>query len=68
MRGSFHFDVPMRVAPTQGFLGATWYNVSNNDGAPSGMWFTPNMMIAYNDEGVNIVGTGDDAITFDAEL
>ena len=70
MRGSFNFDVTMRVAPTQGFLGSgTWYNQSNNAGAPDSMWFTPNMMIAYNDEGLNILGnSADDAITFSAEL
>ena len=70
MRGSFQFDGPMRVAPTQGFLGTcTWYNQSNNSGAPATMVFTPNLFIAYNDEGLNILGdTDDDAITFSAEL
>ena len=70
MRGSFQFDVPMRASPTQGFLGScTWYNQSNNSGAPATMIFTPNLFIAYNDEGLNILGdSSDDAITFSAEL
>jgi len=70
MRGCFHFDVPMRAAPTQGFIGSCgWYGQSNNTDAPSSLWFTPNMMIGYNDEGVNILGSGSgDFITFSAEL
>ena len=69
MRGTFHFDTPMRAAPTQGFLGdAGWYEVSGSD-APSTIIFTTNIMAAYNDQGVNILGdSADDAITFDAEL
>ena len=70
MRGTFHFDVPMRAAPTQGFLGSCgWYEVNGNSNAPSSLFFTPNVMAAYNDQGANILGDStDDAITFSAEL
>ena len=70
MRGTFHFDVPMRAAPTQGFLGdCGWYEVNTNTNAPQALHFTPNIMAAYNDQGLNILGdSADDAITFSAEL
>jgi hypothetical protein len=70
MRGTFHFDVTMRAAPTQGFLGdCHWYEVNNNTNAPQSLFFTPNIMAAYNDQGANILGdSSDDAITFSAEL
>jgi len=70
MRGTFHFDVEMRAAPTQGFLGdCGWYEVNNNTNAPQSLHFTKNIMAGYNDQGANILGNStDDAITFSAEL
>jgi len=70
MRGTFHFDVEMRAAPTQGFLGSCgWYERSGSSGAPDTLIFTRNVMAAYHTEGANILGDStDDAITFSAEL
>ena len=70
MRGTFHFDVEMRAAPTQGFTGSCgWYEVNNDTNAPQALHFSKNIMAGYNDQGVNIFGDStDDTITFSAEL